>query len=127
MFAVLLLASAVNAATPGHATLIAHKGESWEAPANTMPAFRLAVERGFGFECDIRLSKDGRIFTYHNIDFGQVTNGANTNRCDDLTWDEISRIDVGRWGRWKNSKRFAGTRPALLEEVLSLVRESRCI
>ena len=25
-----------------------------------------AVERGFGFECDVYLSKDGRVFTFHD-------------------------------------------------------------
>lgn len=29
--------------------LIAHRGESVDAPENTLPAFRTAVARGFGF------------------------------------------------------------------------------
>ena len=44
------------AAVPGYSTLIAHRGESLDAPENTLPAYRMAVERGFGFECDIYLS-----------------------------------------------------------------------
>ena len=51
---------------PGYGTLIAHRGESVDAPENTLPAYRTAVERGFGFECDIYLSKDGRVFTFHD-------------------------------------------------------------
>ena len=114
------------AAEPGYDTLISHRGESVDAPENTLPAYRTAVERGFGFECDIYLSKDGRVFTFHDKTLARTTGGMNTNRCSEATWDEISRLDVGSWGRWKGSK-FAGTRPALLEEVLALARDGRQI
>ena len=110
----------------GYDTLIAHRGESNDAPENTLPAYKMAVGRGFGFECDVYLSKDGRIFTFHDRNLKRTTNGANTNRCADVTWDEISRLDVGGWGKWKGSK-YVGTRPALLEEVLSLARDGRMI
>ena len=43
-----------------------------------------------------------------------------------MTWNEISRLDVGGWGKWKGSK-YQGTRPALLEEVLQLARDGRYI
>ena len=115
-----------EAAEPAFDTLIAHRGESVDAPENTLPAYKTAVERGFGFECDIYLSKDGRVFTFHDRNLRRVTDGANTNMCGDVTWDEVSRLDVGNWGQWKNSK-FKGTRPALLEEVLQLARDGRRI
>ena len=109
---------------PAFDTLIAHRGESVDAPENTLPAYRTAVERGFGFECDIYLSKDGRVFTFHDRNLKRTTGGANTNNCTDVTWDVVSRLDVGSWGKWKGSK-FSGTRPALLEEVLELARDGR--
>lgn len=124
--AVALSAATLSAAVPGPGTLIAHRGESVDAPENTLPAYRTAVERGFGFECDIYLSRDGRVFTFHDRNLTRTTGGANTNMCADVTWDEISRLDVGGWGRWKGS-RFEGTRPALLEEVLELARDGRWI
>ena len=119
-------AFAAFAAEPAYDTLIAHRGESVDAPENTLPAYKMAVERGFGFECDVYLSKDGRVFTFHDRDLKRTTAGANTNKCGDVTWDEISKLDVGSWGKWKDSK-FAGTRPALLEEVLALARDGRWI
>lgn len=109
---------------PAATTMIAHRGESLEAPENTMPAFSLAVTRGFGFECDVRLSKDGRLVILHDADLSRVSGGANTNRCEDLTWDELAKVDVGNWGKWSGSQ-FAGTRLALLEEVLELARGGR--
>lgn len=121
-----LLALESFAALPAYDTLIAHRGESVDAPENTLPAYKTAVERGFGFECDIYLSKDGRVFTFHDKNLKRTTAGANTNRCADATWAELEKVDVGNWGKWKGSK-FAGTRPALLEEVLELARDGRQI
>ena len=124
--AVALLALESFAALPACDTLIAHRGESVDAPENTLPAYKTAVERDFGFECDIYLSMDGRVFTFHDKNLKRTTGGANTNRCVDATWAELEKVDVGNWGKWKGSK-FAGTRPALLEEVLELARDGRQI
>ena len=112
---------------PSPKSLIAHRGESVDAPENTLPAYKLAVERGFGFECDLYLSKDGRVFTFHDGTLTRTTDGANTNFVDRVSWeDTLSKVDVGSWGKWKGSK-YAGTRPALLEEVLALARNGRRI
>lgn len=119
-------AFAADAALPSYKTLISHRGESIDAPENTLPAFKTAVERGFGFECDIYLSKDGKVFTFHDRTLKRTTAGRNTSACSNVTWEVISKLDVGSWGDWKGSK-FAGTRPALLEEVLELARDGRYI
>ena len=117
---------AAFAAQVGYDTLIAHRGESNDAPENTLPAYKLAVDRGFGSECDLYLSKDGRVFTFHDSDLKRTTGGANSSKCSEVTWDEVSKLDVGGWGKWKGS-RFSPTRPALLEEVLALARDGRYI
>lgn len=117
---------AALAAEPSYETLICHRGESVDAPENTLPAYRMAVDRGFGFECDIYMTKDGRCFTFHDKDLARTTGGANTNRCADVTWDVVSKLDVGNWGPWKGSP-YAGTPPALLEDVLALARDGRWI
>ena len=108
-------------------TLIAHRGESVDAPENTLPAYKTAVERDFGFECDIYLSKDGRLFTFHDRNLKRTTGGVHTEACTAASWEEtLSKINVGGWGKWKGSK-FDPTRPALLEEVLALARPGRMI
>ena len=56
--AIAALAGCATVSKPGYDTLIAHRGESKDAPENTLPAYKLAVERGVGFECDLYLSKD---------------------------------------------------------------------
>ena len=114
-------------AEPGYATLICHRGESMDAPENTLPAYRTAVDRGFGFECDIYLSADKRVFTFHDGTLTRTTAGACTKKCSEASWnDDISKVDVGGWGKWKGSK-FSPTRPALLSEVLELARDGRYI
>ena len=125
--AVSVLAGCATVKEPAYDTLIAHRGESVDAPENTLPAYRTAVERGFGFECDIYLAKDGRLFTFHDRDLTRTTAGANTNRCTDVDWaGTLSKVNVGGWGKWKGS-RFDPTRPALFSEVLALAREGRYI
>ena len=122
-----VLAGCATVKEPAYDTLIAHRGESIDAPENTLPAYKTAVERGFGFECDIYLAKDGRLFTFHDWTLTRTTAGANTNRCVDVDWEgTVSKVNVGGWGRWKGS-RFDPTRPALFSEVLALVREGRYI
>ena len=125
--AVAALAGCATVKEPAYDTLIAHRGESIDAPENTLPAYRTAVERGFGFECDIYLAKDGKLFTFHDGTLTRTTAGANTNRCTDVTWaDTVSKVNVGGWGKWKGSK-FDPTRPALFSEVLALARDGRYI
>lgn len=120
-----LLAGCATVKKPAFDTLIAHRGESHDAPENTLPAYRTAVERGFGFECDIYRSADGRLFTFHDRDLKRTTAGANTNRCVDVDWEgTVSKVNVGGWGKWKGS-RFDPTRPALFSEVLALARDGR--
>jgi glycerophosphoryl diester phosphodiesterase len=66
------------------------------------------------------------VFTFHDRTLTRTTGGSNTNACGDVDWNTISKLDVGSWGKWKRSK-FAGTRPALLEEVLELAIDGRFI
>ena len=122
-----VLAGCTTVKEPAYDTLIAHRGESIDAPENTLPAYRTAVERGFGFECDIYLAKDKKLFTFHDGTLTRTTAGANTNRCTAVDWEgTLSKLNVGGWGKWKGSK-FDPTRPALFSEVLALARDGRSI
>ena len=84
--------SSVHSAQVGYDTLISHKGESLDAPENTLPAYKTAVERGFGFECDVYLSKDGRVFTFHDKDFSRMTNDIRLA----YDGDEAGRLAIER-------------------------------
>jgi glycerophosphoryl diester phosphodiesterase len=123
----MLVSGCMSMKQPAYDTLIAHRGESIDAPENTLPAFKTAVERGFGFECDIYLSADKKLFTFHDSNLKRTTGGKHLEKCVDASWkDTISKINVGGWGKWKGSK-FDPTTPALLEDVLKLARDGRYI
>ena len=58
---------------------LAHRGASYYAPENTLPAFYLAAEMGAdGIELDVQLSKDGEAVIIHNDSLNNTTNGQQT-------------------------------------------------
>ena len=57
-------------------------------PENSLKAFRLAAEQGFGAELDIHLTKDGRLAVIHD-DSLLRTAGADV-KASDLTAEELS-------------------------------------
>ena len=74
--------------------LIGHRGgvtENGIHQENSLAALDEAVERGYtGVEIDIRESKDGKLFLYHNSTFERDYDTK--SRCSDLTWDEIQKL-----------------------------------
>ncbi len=94
--------------------LVAHRGESAEAPQNTMAAFRLAWarQRSRTIETDVYVSRDGQIFCHHDPTFEHTAGVPDV--VDSLSWAEIQRLDVGSWF----SPKFKNERVPLLEELL---------
>ena len=88
----------------------AHRG--WHCrpaiPENSMAAFRLAVENGFGAELDVHLMKDGHLAVIHDSSLRR-TAGADV-MVEDLTLEELRQY------------RLEGTDEPipLLEDVLAL-------
>lgn len=93
--------------------IIAHRGESADAPENTMAAFRLAWERKVdGFELDVHLTRDGKLAVCHDADTERT---AGVKRFIRRTASQkLRELDVGGW----KDERFAGERMPLLDEVL---------
>ncbi|MCI9552487.1 MAG: hypothetical protein HFE94_03005 [Acutalibacter sp.] len=53
----------------------AHRGlhtADHSIPENSLPAFRRAVEAGYGIELDIQLSKDGQVVVFHDDTLDRV-------------------------------------------------------
>ncbi|MDD2600275.1 MAG: glycerophosphodiester phosphodiesterase family protein [Kiritimatiellae bacterium] len=98
---------------------ISHRGESLDAPENTMAAFRLAVERQTaGFECDVYLTADNEIVCLHDLTLERTTDGS--GKPGDFTLDELKKLDAGSW----KAPQFAGERIPTLSEALSLARDN---
>ena len=49
-------------------TKIAHRGlfNNRDIPENSMPAFRKAIEYGYGIELDVQMTKDGKLVVFHD-------------------------------------------------------------
>ena len=96
--------------------IIAHRGASFEAPENTLSAFRLAWRRGAdGVEGDFYLTRDGHIVTIHD---GTTKRTAGVDlRVADSTLEKLRKLDVGAW----KDSRYRGERIPTLAEVLATV------
>ena len=104
--------------------IIAHRGASFDAPENTLAAFKLGFEqKADANECDVHLTKDGKIVVMH--DGNTARTAGVTNNISEYTLEQFRKLEVGQWGPWKG-KGFCEQIP-LLEEVLTLIPEGKRI
>ena len=102
--------------------IVAHRGSSFDAPENTLPAFRLAWEQGAdGVEGDFLLTKDAQIVCIHD---------ASTKRLADKnlvvsksTLQELRALDVGAW----KHEKFKGTKIPTISEVFANIPKGKKI
>ena len=108
-----------DAATkPRHVPMVAHRGESHDAPENTLASFDLAWSRGDeAAELDVHLTKDGKLIVSHDPDTKRLAKGGVQMVIKEHTADELRTLDMGAW---KDAK-YAGQRLPLLDEVLALL------
>jgi glycerophosphoryl diester phosphodiesterase len=53
--------------------IYAHRGSSGNNPEMTRSAYEVAIKEGAdGFECDVRLSRDGEIVCIHDATTGRI-------------------------------------------------------
>lgn len=99
--------------------IIAHRGANAEAPQNTLPAFRKAIEYGAdGFETDVHLTKDGVPVICHNYTVDDTSSGK--GKISSFTLQELKELDFGSYF----SPEFAGTGIPTLDEFLELTAAS---
>jgi glycerophosphoryl diester phosphodiesterase len=74
---------------------ISHRGGALLAPENTLPAFRMAVERYRTqmLELDVHLTRDGEVVVAHDATLERCTNGVGPLAL--LTYSELRRLDAG--------------------------------
>ncbi|QDV73912.1 putative glycerophosphoryl diester phosphodiesterase 1 [Planctomycetes bacterium K2D] len=100
--------------------ITAHRGASYDAPENTLAAFKLAWEQGAdAFEGDFYLTADGKIVCGHDKDAKRVAGSPLV--MEKSTADELRALDVGSWkgAQWK------GERMPLFKDVLDVVGDGR--
>lgn len=124
IIAAVLLAAALYMVKPNvkrdtsyfHAKSYAHRGlHGAGVPENSIQAFALAVEKGYGVELDVQMTKDGKVVVFHD--------GTLKRMCGvdgflkDFTYDELQQF------------RLAGTdqRIPLFSDVLEVLKETDLI
>ena len=73
----------------------AHRGlhnNATDAPENSMNAFKKAVDKGFGIELDVQLTKDDRIVVCHDFDIKRIA-GVD-KKIADMTYDELKSYKI---------------------------------
>jgi len=98
--------------------IVAHRGASYDAPENTLAAFRLAWEKNAdGIEGDFYLTSDQQIACIHDRTTKRVAPGQQELKVADATLSDLRKLDVGSW---KGAK-YAGEQIPILAEVLETV------
>ena len=96
--------------------IIAHRGESYDAPENTLSAVNLAWKRGAeAVEIDVHMSKDDQIVAIHDFDTRRLT-GVNKD-IRKQTVAELKALDVGLW----KGAQWQGEQIPVLREILETV------
>jgi glycerophosphoryl diester phosphodiesterase len=116
-------AQALLGSSMGYAVeIIGHRGASYDAPENTLASFKLGYQqKADADECDIYLTKDGKIVIMHDANTARTAGVS--NKLATATFDELRKLDIGQWGKWKG-KAFSEKIPSL-EEALALIPEGR--
>lgn len=96
--------------------IIAHRGESFDAPENTLSSINLAWERGAeAVEVDVHLTKDNYVVVIHDSKTKRI--GGRNKKVKHQTLAQLKELDVGSW---KNEK-YTGEKIPTLKEVLETV------
>ena len=94
--------------------IIAHRGDSANAPENTLSAFRLALANGAdGIELDVMLSADQKLVVIHDDTLVRTTNGQ--GQVGKTPSAALRELDAGSWFK----PEFQGEPIPLLDEVFA--------
>lgn len=94
-------------------SITAHRGDSLDAPENTLPAVIHAVDNMADYvEMDIRETKDGVMVLLHDESLSRTT--GDMRNIEEITYAELCTLDAGSWFH----KDYAGTQIPTFEEIL---------
>ncbi|HYK08530.1 MAG TPA: glycerophosphodiester phosphodiesterase family protein [Candidatus Eisenbacteria bacterium] len=91
--------------------VVGHRGAAGLAPENTIKAFKIGCENNADVvECDIHLTKDGKLVVFHDGTLDRTTNGKGWVK--DYTFAELRELNAGD-----------GEKIPTLEEVIETVMD----
>lgn len=98
--------------------LVAHRGNAFEFPENTVPALMSAIELGARFlEFDVQLSSDGVPMVIHDHELMRTAGIAGS--VFDMTAEQLVRLDVCE--RQRFGDRFRGIRMPRLADAIGVL------
>ncbi len=105
---------AVRASTViSEAKITSHRGNSSEAPENTLPAIEAAIDNMSDYvEIDVQETKDDVVVVYHDASLKRIT--GEKGRLWEYTYGDLLLMDFGGWF----SEEFMGTSIPTLAEAL---------
>ncbi|HIE97494.1 MAG TPA: glycerophosphodiester phosphodiesterase [Planctomycetes bacterium] len=116
--------SIFSAATANGQLIVAHRGSSYDAPENTLAAFRLAWEKqSDAIEGDFYVTSDDRIVCIHDRTTIRVAPKQSELTVAKSTLDELQKLDVGTW----KHQRYSAERIPTLKQVLATVPDGKQI
>lgn len=63
---------------------------------NSIQAFKLACDQGYGYELDVQLTKDGQVVVFHDETIDRMT--TYTGNVRDFTYEELKSMDLANTG-----------------------------
>ncbi len=102
--------------------IIAHRGESYDAPENTLASINLAWQRNAdGVEIDVQLTRDNKIVAIH--DKTTLRTGRVYRRIASSNYELLQNIDVGKF---KGSK-YKNEKIPLLDDVIDTIPDGKVL
>ncbi len=109
----------------GGIKVIAHRGDSFHNPENTLSAFRSGINKGADLiELDSHATKDGVLITLHDNKLDRTTNaprifGRTDVLVSQMPWEQIKGLDAGSW----KDPKFTGEPLPTLEDSLRVIQD----
>lgn len=101
----------------GETEVTAHRGASYGAPENTLPAMKKAIKEQADFiELDVQETQDGVVVLMHDSTMKRTV--GLRKRIYQCTYAELSDLDAGAW----YGKQYENTPIPTLEQVLTLCK-----
>ena len=97
--------------------ITSHRGFSYQAPENTLPAIEAAIDSMSDYvEIDVQETKDDVVVVFHDASLKRIT--GQKGGLWEYTYGDLLMMDFGGWF----SEEFAGTRIPTLAEALETCR-----
>ncbi|MRH43201.1 glycerophosphodiester phosphodiesterase [Aquibacillus halophilus] len=99
-------------------SVASHRGDLKNAPENSMSSVRSAIDKGVdAVEIDVQMTQDGVIVLNHDMDLRRTADVS--SQIKDMTYEEVSKIDIGRL----HSEEYVGEKIPKLDQVLEVVKQ----